>query len=564
MLAAIYGITMAKQNDFTDRSFQNELLPFIGRSLYELMFAINAPYNTTHILAKDYARNTIEIAILHHPKLLSEEEKVRIHPSFKLDEIREWGESENRDKDKYSDGNAPIHMDFENYTIGRLVKDRSNYDFKNSEYKKVRANIFWRIYDLGYSLDVFGEIDKEIARKNVRYGRSNDGGKTDRYGKKYSWIAFFELAGLRENNGLMKELYEGGRIPDADIDPSFPEKENVFNFVTDDFLGDRNTPIEEWIKDGGCPDMSNYLTVDGLCGEAEQWVLLDGYINQEDSDFNRSRFIFPRALIVKNEECSEIVRMLEKQDLGGRWLPEIPRDYYLYAGEVPWSELYLENELSQLVFKTEYNEVTNHIQHAQLFKKNIPLSDKDERIFWQSLSDRVCISGDIKISRGKEDAEVLIKKALKEQGLQIKEIKKEVKEKEPVKKIFDILIPVRESEWESYHSSINPGRHTSVPCKQIAKELDLCGQPQTFDLYEKDGRRASITIEYGEKWHNSQQLTYLRKDLLDKYLNKTSSKLIWAIWGEREFYSKENSEREIFAKKHDDRKVYQQIIVYVR
>ena len=165
MLAATYGVAMARQYDFQDDSFTREMLPLYGRKLYETMFKPNARHSTTHILARDYARRTIDIALIHHPDLLTADEKRYITPPFTEGGIREWGESEDRDAGGYRDGNLPLHMDFENYTLGRLVKDRRNYDSEHDEYKRVRANIFWRIYDLGYSLDSFGEIDKWLSRR---------------------------------------------------------------------------------------------------------------------------------------------------------------------------------------------------------------------------------------------------------------------------------------------------------------------------------------------------------------------------------------------------------------
>ena len=51
--------------------------------------------------------------------------------------------------------------------------------------------------------------------------------RVERYGKKYSWIAFYEIAGIRDDQGLLN--YHGRfhtRISDVDIDPTFPEKEN--------------------------------------------------------------------------------------------------------------------------------------------------------------------------------------------------------------------------------------------------------------------------------------------------------------------------------------------------
>ncbi|MEZ5348125.1 MAG: hypothetical protein R2714_02840 [Microthrixaceae bacterium] len=48
-------------------------------------------------------------------------------------------------------------MDFGNYTIGRLVTDRGNYDFKHREYNGVRRQIADRIGRLGYSTDHFSK-----------------------------------------------------------------------------------------------------------------------------------------------------------------------------------------------------------------------------------------------------------------------------------------------------------------------------------------------------------------------------------------------------------------------
>ena len=69
MLAATYGIAMARQHDFEDASFANELLPLYGRQLYEAMFKPSAPYSTTHVLARDYARRTIDIALDTPPSI---------------------------------------------------------------------------------------------------------------------------------------------------------------------------------------------------------------------------------------------------------------------------------------------------------------------------------------------------------------------------------------------------------------------------------------------------------------------------------------------------------------
>ena len=98
MLAATYGIAMARQNDFENTSFVTEMLPLYARELYENMFKPNAPHSTTHILAHDYARRTIDIALIHHPNLLTDDERECTTPPFIDGGIREWGECENKEE----------------------------------------------------------------------------------------------------------------------------------------------------------------------------------------------------------------------------------------------------------------------------------------------------------------------------------------------------------------------------------------------------------------------------------------------------------------------------------
>ena len=514
MLAATYGVAMARQYDFEDHSFAETVLPIYGRKLYEAIFKPNAPFGTTHILARDYARRTIDMALNYPPDLLTSEERKRITPPFTNGGIRKWGQSEDRNKDEYRDGNAPIQMDFENYTIGRLVKGRQNYDFEHAKYKIVRTNIFWRIYELGYSLDTFGDIDKWIARGNLRYDRVTNRGKTERYGKKYSWIAFYELAGFQKDQGLLDEWYDDdARIADADIDPSFPQPLPKFQVIDRDLLGDRTIPLHVWIENGNIPDISSYFVLEELCGEKGPWVLLDGYICQEDLEARRSSFIFSRGLFVQNDDFGEIETLLQKRNPG--LLPEIPEDYYTYTGEIPWCDTFPYNDLIELGFV---------------------LSTKKKKV-------------------------VLRSPIFSEEGILFVEKEQEVEEPGE-ERVFKVFIPVRRNNYEDYHSSVNHGRAVLVPAKEIAKFLDLCSQPQTFDLYEKNGKRASITIRWGEPWHSEHHLIFLRRDMLDRYLHGNNLRLLWVVWGERQFRSKNNEGLDEFAKEHRPYKVFQEIKSY--
>ena len=521
MLAATYGVAMARQHDFQEDSFTREILPLYGRKLYEAMFEPNARHSTTHILARDYARRTIDIALIHYPNLLTDDERRYITPPFTEGGIREWGESEDRNDGEYRDGNAPLGRDFENYTLGGLVKDRGPYDFEHDEYKRVRANIFWRIYDLGYSLDSFGEIDKWLARGNVRYGRSADGRKIERYGKKYSWIAYHELAGLRQDKNLLPDYDDDLRIPDIDIDPSFPIGQREYNLVKKDFLDNREISTEEWVSKSDLPDVTPYLKVNRLRGEEGPWVLLKGYLGQKDDQIGRDMFAFLQGLIVKSEESEEIVERLKGNKIYAGRIPSCPEDFYTYAGEIPWCDTYPANGWEKLSF--EIGSVLVPREQRVFLRNGEPISQEEKYQFFDSI-------GII----GIEDEEV-VEAALREQGLEPSVEMVEVEESEY--KTFEILFPVRENIWGDHNSAIIDSRNVATPSRQIADTFSLCGQPQSFDLFEKNGKQASITFCYGEKWVDRQQFTYLREDLLKDYLAQINGELIWVIWGERRLVS---------------------------
>lgn len=343
LVAACYGTVMALHADpVAGESLRVELPSFV-RQLYALMFAPDATHGTTHALLRDYARFTIALALRHDPALLAADEVARTIPPFRAGVGPQWGELEDPNAGEYRDGNDPFGLDFGNYTVGRLTPDRSNYDAQHPEYQRVVRQMRWRMAQLGYEFERFREVDQEIAR-SASLSRSDDNeNRTDRYGKKYAWIAFFEQYGMREDQGELDREWPDPRPSDVDIDPSFPGKGVECAFVPDDLLGDRALDLDEWLRDGPGPDLGPYLVLDELAGEAGPWVLLDGYVSQEDLGADRTFFAFPRGLLVRRGVIGAFARLLADQPLGGRWISEIDQDHYLFAGEIPWSPLYPEN-----------------------------------------------------------------------------------------------------------------------------------------------------------------------------------------------------------------------------
>lgn len=492
MVAATYGVAMAYRHELSKGSNEPKALIGAAQTLFELMFAQGAPYATTHVLTHDYAKRTINLILEFLPTLLNDGEKARLEQPYP-GKSSTWQELAPADGSYFGEGDSPMHMDFANYTLGGLVPDRNNCDFNHPEYQKVHRQILWRIHDLGHSSDRFAKIDKGLANYSwAVYQRKSDGRKIDRYGKKYSWIAYHELYGLRQDKGLLKErLFTPPERPySADIDPSFPMPVEQHQLVKENFLGDLNEPLYDWIREGGLPDINPYLVVTDLKGKPGPWVLLNGYVNQVNKDAQRGRFTFIRGLIVKDSERDVIRERLEQQNLGGRWLPEIFEEHLTFAGEVPWADTFHANNVQELRFL-----VGGRRRDAEVPETAATESDEKNPLM-------------LSVGSTTDEPEC-----------------------------YKVLIPVQTVGWSESTSAANLGLSADVPSKELATELNLQSRPQTFDLFDTEGERASLMTEFkeGEEFNSDAEFfTFLRQDLLNTYLLETAQSLIWAVWGERE------------------------------
>jgi hypothetical protein len=486
------------------------------------MFAEEAPSSTTHSLMREYATRIVEIASLHNPEIFSFEEIQRSKPPFTDGGCREWGESETS-KEEYHGLDSPFRMDFENYTLGCLVPDRGNYDYDHEGYRKVRAQVLWRVEELGWSSGLFKNVDSSIA--NVRHWSRtvSDAKKTDRYGKKYSWIAFFEISGLLHDQGTLKNCL--GHSSSEDIDPSFPERVSNYHLINTDFLGDSEMDMKEWIANGPLPNVEPYLRLGKLLQEEGPWVALDGFAIQQDEARGRRSFCFIRSFLVLKRDVDSFLEHLSRQDLGGRWLPEKPRVFYTFAGEIPWCGTFPKNGLSEFSFVTK--EETVKVQRAQreFYLDGEKLGTQDDLI-----RSRVFGNATGKTGEQQHISDIDLERIeVREVPVEVEEVKREYKK-------FNTIIPVCAFGWEGYETAASDAGHATTLAKEIASDLKLIGQPQTFDLFTTDGVKATCNVsDQSNDISNNQSTFFIREDFLKTYLDKKDLALVWAIWGEREY-----------------------------
>ena len=523
LLATSYGVAMAFY--MQKGIFNREILPEYAERLYTEMFATRSRFSTIHLLMRDYARRTIELALIQSSKTLGKKQKSRIKPPFKSGGIRKWGQSEDKNKGEYREGNSPLGFDWGNYTLGRIVPDRSPYQ-DTDEFKKVRRQIFWRIYELGYNLRDFGEIDKRIASRDHSF-RADVPGKTERYGKKYCWVAFFELAGYRADKGLLRDDWIA-RGSDVDIDPSFPEPSSKIKIISRSLIDNKYTP-QKWVKEEKPINISDLLVLNKMAGIIGKWVLLDGFISEKSKSKNKGAMIKIGGLLVDKADAKNLISLYMKKKKQGDGrntnIPDAESDYYTYAGEIPWCETFPKIEYPQTM---EFR-----MNDKKIVKKKITVvipsffSDKKKKVGEPSTTSI--------------EQEILDYEEMGRRGI--------------IKKI-SVMVPVRNFSWESYHSKLNQAGGATVVNKEIAYWLKLHIEPQGFSLFDKQGKQASFSIKHGSTWTNGHSLVYLREDLLRKYLEKNDKCLVWLIWGERQFEPKNSyssgGEKELkaFRKKH--------------
>ena len=468
-----YGIALTMQGLEKDNPLISGYLIPLARLVYEKFFCSDK-MTSCHYLSRIYCRGIVELASTYGT-VFSAEERKRIFspvPQFNKDDIEKWKEQE--------DSDHVIRMDFSNYQIGYLIPDGGAYSNPPLK-KKSRWFIHQRIHDLGWNEEQFETIENNINSDN--WPRHNDNSRVDRYGKKYSWIAYYELAGILDDVGLLENEWNEYRPMAADIDPSFPEEDYSTELLKDNFLGDNSINTKEWIETD-TPIELDTLLYGKLLNEDSTFICVYGYFCSQNQEIGRKRFTFVRPLIIKAEEYDEFLALLSKQDLGRRWLPEIQTNSHIFAGEMHLPYVGCASNIVEMSFVTGYKSVDE-------------IDDEEDDVF---------------IS--------LLKKWGNYSGIQ----------QQPITRDFKVLLPTMEYYYETDFSH-DTGRSISF---EISSSEKLRPQSQSFEMLDANGKKASINTVYSKDYNNHQHFVFLRKDILDHFLQKSNMKMVWAIWGEKD------------------------------
>jgi hypothetical protein len=322
-----------------DTGFAVFLKPFLER-LASALVGASASAPTHHYLARLYVRGIAAFA-------------AKLYASTLPDALRgAWTfatptrvQALSKDDPRADEAGRTLHMDFENYTLGRLFDDRGNYDMDHAGHQDAVAHVLGVVWALGWRAASFEALDSRIAEDAYRWGRG-DRPLTERYGKKYGWIGFYTYAGLLEESGRFPR--ENHEFSDVDIDPSFPERPPTDGdtSVPEVWLSPTVETHENWVRRSDTSLPPSIIRRTTIAGNHGPWIAVHGHVSAGDRILGRYAWAFISALVVSKESEPRLVAAL-KAGVRPRGTRDVPSDYYIFAGEIPWHRNFASVALSE-------------------------------------------------------------------------------------------------------------------------------------------------------------------------------------------------------------------------
>ena len=372
LYAVAYGCTLRTKN--------TENLRHLCKYIYRTIFKDKYVY--THVLLRDYAREVIEYCV--HKGLATKIDLKKIRPpyksewpseiptdedittylyDYKSDDFKDYYWSQNdivwSMQTEYSRLRYGSYGDFGRYVFQAAFSNWSDLDPRDLSNIAVK-----RVFELGYDVEKHGRYDLQM----LRYGTSGrEADKPERIGKKYQWIAFYELLAKASDNFKMSDplsrrdrntvRYKGPWEPYVrDIDPTILIKKtgtelNQFNYNhwwSKNSYSDWDVPHAEWLRnDTDLPDPTNMILMKDQ--SADEWFVLEAYPSwSEEVGIGKDKWDTPykslwyqiRSYLVENNKKNRIYNWAKKQNFWGRWMPESRDLYQMFSREFYWSPAY--------------------------------------------------------------------------------------------------------------------------------------------------------------------------------------------------------------------------------
>jgi hypothetical protein len=279
------------------------------------------------------------------------------------------------------------------------------------------------------------------------------------------------MTGFRIDQGILTREWGDPSRANADLDPSFPEPAARWVTALPNVFDGAPVDPIAWLRNGPTPQYRQLLNRTSVDGVRGPWVLLDGFLEQ-DLDVRRV-FTFARGMLVRPADIDALQEAFSHISYPGNdAIPRVSEDHYTYAGEIPWSPQF----------------ATTLRRRGGRAKRHL------ERTFGRWAT-------------GRDRGGVLVE------------------------------VPAHEYSWGHSYSALNENAGARVPTPSVCETLGLVNHGRTLNLYGAHGRRATLyrALKQRSDMQGRGSLLYIRAGLLQRYLRITGQRLVWMVWGERNF-----------------------------
>ncbi len=396
LYAVAYGCILRTERDNSVKE--------IAQYIYDVIFKNGSP--PTHILIRDYARNAVEYAIYKEVGLEVSIELIR--PPYNSN-INYTPLTNEQLDEKYEPKDDNGHWGKEDWGItailhsmtteygrgvggygdfGRYVFQSALSNFKLPENLNVdllsNLAVEWIFEKYGYNPKIHGDYDRTVADFHYRSEY-----KIERIGKKYQWIAFYQILAIIADNCKISrrwsfennyESYKGAwQLYVRNIDPAYTTKNKDDN-VDEEILIKQinkewwntpeythwNIPDAEWIQT--TEDLVPPKKVIVKKKSNEEWLYLQCFVKWKEAkkigierygERIKQIWYLIQGLLVKKSDKQKIINYLKNENFWGRWLPENRDDHSnLINREKFWSpayhDIYKDNVTWEIIRDTKY------------------------------------------------------------------------------------------------------------------------------------------------------------------------------------------------------------------
>lgn len=368
LYCSLYGVVLNTRDE--------SVVGPISESIYKTF------YSDGSIVPNDWLVRYWTMKILERAAYLNPELDYwnKVRPPFETADnpfelLPQAGDAENEDFFGSSNGSHLLHnslfgfSDFNRYVIGRntLSTDRVLLDRNTHlavDLEDVKKMIAVRIKELGWNEEL-GKTD------NGKYSTSRFENEKERIGKKYQWLAYYDILGRLSDCCLLRKGWYGSRENEIhevnypwylDVrnyyDPALQavsqESVGIYFEETADAYSLENQPEGWYNDDTKLPDFQLQRTDNN----GDSWIWMCGYDAeyQEFGEMRRSKAIHLNSAFVRKEDEAAFCKWAKDQNFYGRWMPERRDNIDFRWNEYPWADSYQQSLETDQWEETHNNE----------------------------------------------------------------------------------------------------------------------------------------------------------------------------------------------------------------